>query len=92
MLIPVAPAKDESFYMIGEHLKVKVGENSSRFFAARRSLENPHKIQRKSQVFANWYLTPNRRKDIAPYHAALLHCSGSQVARIASAQSAAVDP
>src|SRR6266478_8648799 len=92
MLIPVAPAKDESSYINGEHRKIKSALIARGFSPCadhskirKKSAENP-------RFFSNWYLTHSSRKDIGLYHATLLHGPGSQDARAPAAKLAAIDP
>ncbi len=65
MLIPVAPAKDESFYMNGDNARL-VGVDSLGFLARSRSLENPQKINRKSSVFRKLVLDTFQQKRYRP--------------------------
>jgi hypothetical protein len=60
-------------------------------FAPCRSPENPLKKPRKSLVLRKLVLDTIPRCDIDLYHATLLHGSGCQDARIASAELAAID-
>ena len=91
MLIPVAPAKDESSYINGEHRKVKSARIARGFCRAqitRKSAADQPKIIGLCKLVLDTF----SRSDIGAYHEALLHVPGGEDARTAPAQLAAANP